>query len=142
MAASKEVDAVAIWEPDSEQAVRALRTSGEDIVVFSGDQVYHERYNLCATADALANPVQRKKIVTLVRAIIDATNEMNRDPAVAAKAQALVAEAGGLYTVEEVAGCWPYVKFVATVDGRFARRSSRRRNLAGGAGQAQTAIAR
>jgi len=114
--ANREVDAVAIWEPDSEQALRALRAIGEDVTIFSGSGIYHERYNLCTTADALNDPVKRRQIVTLVRAIIDAAETIKRDPAVASQAQALVAEAGGLYTVEEVALCWPHVKFVANFD--------------------------
>jgi NitT/TauT family transport system substrate-binding protein len=116
VAARKEVDAVAIWEPDSEQALRSLRLAGEDVTIFSGNGIYHERYNLCTTADALANSMQRRKIVALMRAIIAANVEMNRNPAIAAQAQAMVAKAGGLYTAEEVALAWPYVKFVASFD--------------------------
>lgn len=114
--ANREVDAIAIWEPDSEQALRALRAIGEDVVVFSGTGVYHERYNLCTTADSLANPKRRRDIVALMRAIRDATNEINRHPGVAAEAQSLVARSGGLYTAEEVALGWPNVKFVASFD--------------------------
>jgi NitT/TauT family transport system substrate-binding protein len=114
--ANREVDAVAIWEPDSEQALRALRSIGEDVVIFSGNGVYHERYNLCTTADALADPVKRREVVRFVRAVIDVTEEMNRDPAVAAEAQGHVAKSGGLYTVEEVALCWPNVRYVASID--------------------------
>jgi NitT/TauT family transport system substrate-binding protein len=117
--ANHEVDAVAIWEPDSEQALRALRTIGDDAVIFSGKQVYHERYNLCTTADALADPAKRREIVAFTRAVMDAAAAINRDPAVAARAQALVAKSGGLYTVEEVAACWPNIGFVATFDDRL-----------------------
>jgi sulfonate transport system substrate-binding protein len=116
---NREVDAIAIWEPDSEQALRALRAIGEDVVVFSGNGIYHERYNLCTTADALANPVKRREIVTLTRTIMDVTAEMNRNPAVAAEAQALVAESGGLYSAEEVAFGWPNVRYVASFDERL-----------------------
>jgi sulfonate transport system substrate-binding protein len=113
---NREVDAIAIWEPDSEQALRALRAIGEDIVVFSGNGIYHERYNLCTTADALANPGKRREIASLMRAISGACDDINRNPAVAAEAQALVAKSGGLYTAEEVALGWPNIRFVASFD--------------------------
>jgi len=111
-----EVDAIAIWEPDSEQALRALRDNGEDVVIFSGKAIYHERYNLCATADLLADPPRRHTLVRLMRAIMDVTRQINDDYAVAMEAQAAVARSGGIYSVEEVALCWPYVKFVANFD--------------------------
>jgi NitT/TauT family transport system substrate-binding protein len=110
------VDAVAIWEPDSEQALTAFRALGEDVVIFNGDGIYHERYNLCTTTDALAVPAKRREIVSLLREIIKVTSQINTDPVVRARAQALVAESGGLYTVEEVARGWPNVKFVASFD--------------------------
>jgi sulfonate transport system substrate-binding protein len=116
---NREVDAIAIWEPDSEQALRALRAIGDDVVIFSGKGIYHERYNLCTTAGALANPSKRRQIVTLTRAIIDATHEINRNPATAAKAQALVAQSGGLYTAEEIALGWPNVRYVSSFDERL-----------------------
>lgn len=113
VAANREVDAVAIWEPDSEQALKALRAVGEDVVIFSGLHIYYERYNLCTTADLLANPARRAELVRLMRAIMDVTQEMNGNPATAAHAQAVVAKSGGLYTAEEVALGWPNVKYVA-----------------------------
>ncbi len=117
--ANKEVDAVAIWEPDSQQAVWSLRQGGEDLTIFSGAQTYHERYNLCSTAENLADPAKRKAIVAYMRAIIDATRDINTLPAVAAESQEMVARSGGLYTVEEVAQCFPNVKYVAKVDDRL-----------------------
>ncbi|HEY8509984.1 MAG TPA: ABC transporter substrate-binding protein [Steroidobacteraceae bacterium] len=113
---NREVDAIAIWEPDSEQALRALRGIGEDVIIFSGQGVYHERYNLCTTADALADPAKRREIVTFTRTVMDVVADINRNPEVAAEAQAAVAKSGGLYTVEEVALGWPNVRFVASFD--------------------------
>lgn len=114
--ANKEVDAIAIWEPDSEQAHWALRHAGDDLTIFNGAGTYHERYNLCSTAENLADPEKRKAIVAYMRAIIDATRDINTLPAVAAESQELVSRSGGLYTVEEVALCFPNVKYVANVD--------------------------
>lgn len=117
--ANKEVDAIAIWEPDSEQALHALRSIGEDVTVFSGNAIYFERYNLNTTADALADPVRRAEIVRFVREVIDVTAEMNRSPALAARAQEIVAKSGRLYTPEEVAAGWPNVKYVAKPEPRM-----------------------
>lgn len=116
---NREVDAIAIWEPDSEQALHALRAIGEDVVIFSGANVYHERYNLYSTADALANPAKRAEIVRFMREVMRVTEAINTDPAVAAEAQAAVAVSGGLYTPAEVAAGWPNVKFVANFDDRL-----------------------
>ncbi len=114
------VDAVAVWEPDGEHALRLWRQQGEDVVIFSGDGVYYERYNLCTTAEALADPCKRGEIVSLMRAIIEATEQINADPIVAAKAQAAVAKSsGGTYSVEDIAAGWPLTKFVASFEDRL-----------------------
>lgn len=102
----KEVDAVVIWEPHSENALRVL---GSDAIEFEGRGVYRELFNLNTTAGNLADPVKRESIVRFVRAIIDATAELNRDPA---QAQALVAQSGG-FTLAEVQGSWKHHAFTA-----------------------------
>jgi len=101
-----EIDAVAIWEPFSENCRRAL---GSDAIEFSGEGVYRELFNLNTTAGALADPVKRREIAAFMRAIIAATEKMNRDPS---EAQALVAQSGG-YTLEEVVHGWPHHDFTA-----------------------------
>jgi ABC-type nitrate/sulfonate/bicarbonate transport system substrate-binding protein len=110
------VDAVAMWEPDGSQAVTAFQALGEDVVLFSGRRIYHERYNLCTTSDALAVPEKRREIVSLLREIIKVTNQINTDPVVRAQAQALIAKTGGLYTVDEVVRGWPNTSYVASFD--------------------------
>jgi NitT/TauT family transport system substrate-binding protein len=104
---NKEVDALSIWEPHSENALRML---GEDGVEFSGKGVYRELFNLNTTAGALADPEKRKRIVLLVRGIIDANKDMKKDPS---RAQELVATAGG-YTVDEVAQSWHHTGYIAS----------------------------
>jgi len=105
--ANHDLDAVAIWEPFSENAVRAL---GSDAIEFSGKGIYQELFNVNTTAGALADPQKRGEIVRLLRAIIAANEAMNRDPA---EGQAAVAASGG-YTIEEVRQCWPHHGFVAS----------------------------
>ena len=99
-----EVDAVVIWEPESENAAQAL---GGDMIEFSGDGVYRELFNLNTTAEKLADPVSRAKIVRFVRAIIDASEELRRDPA---RAKALVVEAGE-FSREDVDDSWKHHRY-------------------------------
>lgn len=103
-----EVDAISIWEPQSENAVRAL---GNDAIVFPGTGIYRELFNLNTTAANLADPGKRARIVEFLRRLITATDEVNRDPR---RAQELVAKAGG-YTVEEVAESWPHHTFAVSL---------------------------
>ncbi|MGE5720921.1 MAG: ABC transporter substrate-binding protein [Sphingomonadales bacterium] len=105
--AKHEIDAVAIWEPFSENAVRAL---GSDAVEFGGEGTYRELFNLNTTAGALADPLKRREIVALMRAIMAASEELKRNPA---EGQALVARSGG-YAIEEVARSWPHHGYVAS----------------------------
>lgn len=102
-----EVDAISIWEPHGENAMRAL---GTDAIELPGNGVYRELFNLNTTAAHLNDPVKRARIVEFVRALIETTAVMNRDPR---HAQELVASAGG-YTIEEVAASWKHHAFTAS----------------------------
>lgn len=106
--AQRQVDAVAIWEPHGDNAARAL---GDDLVEFSGDGVYRERFNLNATAASLADPVKRQRIVAFVRATIAATQALRRN---SAQAQALVVARSG-FTADEVARSWKTLSFPAAL---------------------------
>lgn len=102
----REVDAVAIWEPHAGNAAHAL---GGDSIEFAGDGVYRELFNLNTTATNLADPIKRRRIVDFVRAIIDATAAMRRNPA---PAKALVAKTAG-FSMDEVTRAWPTLAFTA-----------------------------
>jgi len=104
----REVDAVAIWEPHGGNAARVL---GDDIVIFSGDGVYRELFNLNTTAANLADPAKRRRITAFVRAVIAASARIRRDPA---PAQALVAATAG-FDAAEVARAWPTLSFTAAL---------------------------
>lgn len=106
--ARREVDAVAIWEPHGGNAALAL---GEDRIEFPGDGVYRELFNLNTTAGNLTDPVKRHRIVGFVRAIIDASEAIARDPV---PAQKLVAATGG-FTTDEVSRAWPTLTFTAAL---------------------------
>lgn len=103
-----DVDAVVIWEPYSEQARRIL---GSDAIEFSGEGVYRELFNLNTTAENLADPAKRAKIVTFVRAVIDASAEVRRDPSAA---QALV-RARGNYEQRDMVDGWKHHAFLASM---------------------------
>lgn len=72
-----EADAVAIWEPEAEDAIHDF---GDDAIVFQDKKVYREIFNLYTTTAMLEDPVQRNAIVTFVRAVIDATAALKADP--------------------------------------------------------------
>lgn len=103
-----EVDAVVIWEPESENSAQAL---GPDLIEFHGDGVYRELFNLNTTAENLADPVKRAKIVAFVYALIVATEDLNAEPGLA---KALVATAGG-FSTKEVHDSWEHHRFTAAL---------------------------
>ncbi|GAA0283498.1 ABC transporter substrate-binding protein [Alteraurantiacibacter aestuarii] len=106
--ASGDVDAVVIWEPESENAAQVL---GDDLIEFSGHGVYRELFNLNSTAGNLADPVKRQRIVRFIRAILDASAEIRRDPA---RAQQLVRVAGE-FDPADVTESWQHHGWLAAV---------------------------
>jgi NitT/TauT family transport system substrate-binding protein len=106
--ARREVDAVVIWEPENENAAQVL---GDDLIVFDGHGIYRELFNLNSTAEKLADPATRTRIVRFIRAILDASAEIRRDPM---RAQALVTEAGG-FDRQDVEDSWEHHGWLAAV---------------------------
>jgi len=103
-----DVDAVVIWEPESENSAQAL---GDDLIEFHGEGVYRELFNLNTTAENLADPAKRAKIVRFVYAILFASDAIETDPA---KAQALVEQTGG-FSAEDVRDSWRHHRFTADI---------------------------
>ena len=106
--ASGELDAVTVWEPQSERAKLAI---GDDAIEFSDPTVYRERFSLCSTQAKLDDPKMRPAIVAFVRALIAATERLQREPQYG---QALVAQNAQL-DMETVERSWPYLTFPATL---------------------------
>jgi sulfonate transport system substrate-binding protein len=73
-----DVDAVSIWEPWAQYSIQAL---GQDAVVLEDRSIYRELFNLNTTAEVLADPERRRTLVDLVRATIQASNQVRRGPA-------------------------------------------------------------
>jgi NitT/TauT family transport system substrate-binding protein len=75
--ANREVDAVAIWEPEIQLAADVV---GDDAIEFQDRRVYRELFNLHATAASLADPAKRREIVAFVRALIRAAARVRERP--------------------------------------------------------------
>lgn len=103
-----EVDAITIWEPESERAFAAL---GADAIEFQDPRIYRELFNLNTTVQTLADSRKRAQIVRLVRALIDAARQSEAEPE---KIWPLVAAHSG-YPVDLVAASWPHHRFPAAL---------------------------
>jgi sulfonate transport system substrate-binding protein len=99
-----DVDAISIWEPEPEDAIRTL---GDDAIVFQDKSVYREVFNLHARAPDLANPEKRRSIVEFVRAVARATEALKQDPEQYWPHISSVTT----FTEEEIAMGWPEMEF-------------------------------
>jgi sulfonate transport system substrate-binding protein len=72
-----QADAIAMWEPESENAVQAI---GKDAVIFQDNKVYRELYCVYSTTDVMNDPRRRKELVEFVRATLTAAAELQKDP--------------------------------------------------------------
>jgi NitT/TauT family transport system substrate-binding protein len=75
--AAHEIDALTIWEPEIQRAADLV---GADAIEFQDRRVYRELFNLHATAASLADPVKRREIVALVRALLQASAHIHSRP--------------------------------------------------------------
>ena len=72
-----EADAISMWEPESENAVRAI---GKDAIIFQDNKVYRELYSVYSTTDVMNDPRRRKELVAFVRATLVAAADLQKDP--------------------------------------------------------------
>ncbi|KAF3065830.1 hypothetical protein GL218_09294 [Daldinia childiae] len=73
------IDAIGMWEPSVELGIETL---GPDAVVFGDNQtVYREIYNLATTTDKLNEPKKRHEIVRYLKALKQADDVFQSDPA-------------------------------------------------------------
>jgi ABC-type nitrate/sulfonate/bicarbonate transport system substrate-binding protein len=75
--ASRDVDAVTVWEPEIENAAAAI---GSDAIEFQDRRVYRELFGLHTTAAKLADPAKRREIVAFVRAVVRASERIRARP--------------------------------------------------------------
>ena len=104
----RRVDAIAIWEPQSERTVRAL---GADAVTFADPDVYREFYNLNTTAAVLADPARRASLVAFMRVLVQSCRISVARPS---EVWPLVAASSG-FPPELVEAGWPHHRFPATI---------------------------
>jgi len=74
---SREVDAVSMWEPESELAIAAV---GDDAIVLQDRGVYRELFNLQTTTKVLADPAKRAALVGFLRSLIAASEQIRTRP--------------------------------------------------------------
>jgi NitT/TauT family transport system substrate-binding protein len=102
------VDAVAMWEPESERSIAAL---GSDAIVFQDRRVYRELFNLNTSAKVLADPAKRRAIVELLRSLAASSEQIRQRPRqywplIAAKLN---------YTPETVSKSWPQLRYAGSL---------------------------
>ncbi len=107
-----DLDAAVLWEPVLQKAVRAI---GDDAIVFCDASVYSEQFCLCSSQAKLEDAALRGKIVEFLRALIVATQTLQREPLAA---QQLVADAAEL-DIETVSDSWPYLSYPGTLSPRL-----------------------
>jgi len=73
----RRVDAIAMWEPESERAIAAV---GDDAIVLQDRKVYRELFNLNTSTKVLADPAKRRVVVELVRSLITSSERLRAKP--------------------------------------------------------------
>lgn len=110
MVKSREVDAVAIWEPESENSVTAL---GADAVVLQDRGVYRELFNLQTSTKVLDDPAKRRALVELLRSLITASTNLRARP------QELwpLLSSKLNYSETTIAKSWPQLRYAGSMAG-------------------------
>ena len=101
---AKEVDAISIWEPEPDDALKQL---GDDGIEFQDRSVYREVFNLHARASDLTDPAKRAAIVEYVRALIKATDALKANPEPYYDHISSITR----FSVDEVRAGWPEMQF-------------------------------
>lgn len=104
MLAKREVDAVAIWEPESENAVAVL---GADAVVLQDRSLYRELFNLQTSTKVLANPEKRRGLVELLRSLISVSVGLRSRP----REFWPVISSRENYSEATIARSWPQIRY-------------------------------
>jgi sulfonate transport system substrate-binding protein len=102
------VDAIAMWEPESERAITVL---GNDAIVLQDRNVYRELFNLNTSTKVLADPAKRRAVVEFVRALIMSSEQLRSRPQdfwpyIASKLN---------YPQELVSKSWPELRYAGSM---------------------------
>ena len=104
----RQVDAIAMWEPESERALAAI---GADAISFSDPRAYRELYNLNTTAAVLDDPKRRAALVAFVQVLARSCRISAEHPD---RVWPLVARQSG-FDPALVAASWPHHRFPAAL---------------------------
>lgn len=74
---NREVDAVAIWEPESENSAAAL---GSDAIVLQDRSVYRELFNLQTSIKVLNDAAKRRALVEFVKSLVTTSARLRDSP--------------------------------------------------------------
>jgi sulfonate transport system substrate-binding protein len=74
---NREVDAVAIWEPESENSAAAL---GSDAIVLQDRNIYRELFNLQTSTKVLNDATKRRALVEFVKSLVTASAGLRDRP--------------------------------------------------------------
>jgi sulfonate transport system substrate-binding protein len=107
--ASKQIDAMAMWEPHAQNALDLL---GADHMILTHPNAYFERFNLNTTANVLKQPERRAVLVAAITAIAEVSRQLEKSPApfLPALSQAINTP---VKTIENV---WSQFRFPARLD--------------------------
>lgn len=107
-----EIDAVTIWEPEMQRCADAL---GADAVSFFNAADYREQFSLMSKQAYLNDPVLRPRIVSLVKSLVIASEQIRRNPQPAWK---LVANATR-QDINIIERSWPHNTYPGTLLGNL-----------------------
>jgi sulfonate transport system substrate-binding protein len=105
---SREVDAVAIWEPESENSAAAL---GSDAIVLQDRSVYRELFNLQTSTKVLNDATKRRALVEFVKALVTASARLRDRPR---ESWPLIASKLN-YTEAVIAQSWPQLRYQGSI---------------------------
>ena len=108
MLANREVDAVAIWEPESENSVTAL---GADAIIFQDRRLYRELFNLQTSTKVLSDPEKRRALVEFLRSLIAASAGLRERP----KEFWPVISTKENYTEAVISKSWPQLRYAGSM---------------------------
>jgi len=105
---NREVDAIAIWEPESELAVAAL---GPDAIVLQDRSVYRELFNLQTSTKVLNDPAKRSALVQFVKALLTASARLRDRP----KESWPLLSTKLSYPEALIASSWPNLRYAGSI---------------------------
>jgi sulfonate transport system substrate-binding protein len=105
---NREVDAIAIWEPESENAAAAL---GADAIVLQDRTVYRELFNLQTSTKVLNDRTRRRALVEFLKSLITASGRLRDRP----RASWPLLSSKLNYSEAVIAQSWPQLRYAGSM---------------------------